>query len=274
MEFLSLERPPEPPSGRRLTRAEAIGLSILAHALLLLLFMQGARLVPESVIRWLGARAVPARSQQTPADRPDEATLNQPKPPKPPESRIPLKFAYVKVPNDTATAPNKTAPLLSDRDRHARQEVPTPSDARLFTRDPHSEGQSIDRVRPDPTLKEGPDAPTPSGPEAKKPAAEERPGLTEGEGAGQDQTPEEKQADAKPGDEETRDATIVRGDLVPPSGGAAASPPPGTGQAAPGTSRSTPGRTASVPGGGARTPADLKPHTEYKFQFNNPGWLK
>jgi TonB family protein len=272
MEFLSLEHPPEPSSGRRLTRAEAIGLSVLAHLLLLLLFMQGSRLVPESVMRWLEARAVPVRSQVAATDRPpDEAVLSQPKPP---ESRIPLKFAYVKVPNDTTT-PNKNALLLSDRDRRARQEVPTPSDAKLFTRDPHSEGQSIDRVRPDPSLKEGPDAPTPSGPESKKPAAEERPGLTEGEGAGPDKAAQEKQDDAKAGDEEAHDATMVRGDLVPPTGGAGASPPQRTGETgAQGTNRSTAGHPATVPGGGARTPADLKPHTEYKFQFNNPGWLK
>jgi TonB family protein len=275
MEFLSLQTPQEPEPARRLTRAEAIGLSVLAHALLFLLIMQGPSLAPEALRRWLGSRPVPDRPLPSPDGRvPDSDTRREATRPKPPETRIPLKFAYVKVPNDTTT-PNKDALLLSDRDRRARQEVPTPPDVLSFTRDPHSEGRSIDRVRPDPTLVEGPDAPAPSGPEATRPEADAKTGLAEGKGPGQEQAHEEPPSDAADSDEAGRDATIARGELIPPAGGAAPGPPPAAGQeGAPNPRRPTGGRPPSSPGGGSRQPADPKPRTEYKFQFNNPGWLK
>jgi hypothetical protein len=98
-----------------------------------------------------GAAAAPAPPPTPVRTQPAPDALRQPS--------IPLKFAYVKVPNDDAPARNPTAPLFSDRDRRARQEVPTPSDAKRFSIDPHSEGDSIDRVRPDPSRPEGPESP-------------------------------------------------------------------------------------------------------------------
>jgi TonB family protein len=230
--------------------------------------------VPEGLVKWLGVRARPVDPAIADA-RPADATVHPPERPKPTERRMPVKFAYVKVPNDTPTTPNPHAALLSDRDRRARQEVPTPPDATQFTRDPHSVGDSIDRVRPDPTLAEGPDAPAPSGPQVEKPA-DQRAGLAEGAGAGVD--PSQKDADAAAEAEEADgsagDATIVRDDLVPPNGETGTTTPPDAGGAGGPGSRPTGGRRSSAAPGGARQPADLKPRTEYKFQFNNPGWLK
>jgi len=279
MDFLSLQGSAGPPPARRLTRAEAIGLSLLAHALLLLLLVQGPRLAPEGLKRWLRARPVAVESVPAVAGASlDDRTPPEPSPPAPPQTRIPLKFAYVKVPNDTATAANKDATLLSDRNRRARQEVPTPPDVARFSRDPHSRGDSIDRVRPDPTRPEGPDAPTTSGPEVTDHAVDDREGLGEEPGSGQEPGNDTTNAPADaPGPEgSSGDATIVRGDLVPPAGGTAPGPPPAAGGSA--GRRATPstgGRSTAPPeGGGSRRPADLKPQTEYKFQFNNPGWLR
>jgi TonB family protein len=277
MDFLSLQGSAEPPTARRLTRAEAIGLSVLAHGLLLLLLIQGPRLAPEGLKRWLRARPVPAGSVPEVAGAPlDARTPPEPPPPAPPQTRIPLKFAYVKVPNDTATAPNRDATLLSDRDRRARQEVPTPPDATLFTRDPHSKGDSIDRVRPDPTRPEGPDAPTPSGPEVTEHRADDRIGLGEEPGPGQEQGNDNPPADAVGPEGSSGDATIVRGDLVPPAGGAGPNPTPAAGEGAGRRGNPPTGGQSTGPaaGSGARRPADVKPQTEYKFQFNNPGWLR
>jgi len=277
MDFLSLQSSPEPPPARRLTRAEAIGLSVLAHALLVLLLIEGPRLAPEGLKRWLRTHPVPAEPVPGIAGAALEGrTAPEPPRPAPPQTPIPLKFAYVKVPNDTASPPNKDATLLSDKDRRARQEVPTPADVALFTRDPHSKGDSIDRVRPDPTRPEGPDAPTPSAPEVIEPRADDRVGLGEGAGPGLDSESDNEPADAVGPEGSSGDATIVRGDLVPPAGGPAPSPPPSTGGSA--GSRGNPptggGSTGSAAGGGSRRPTDLTPRTEYKFQFNNPGWLK
>ena len=277
MDFLSLQSSPEPPPPRRLTRFEAIGLSVLAHALLLLLLIEGPLLAPEGLKRWLQARPMPTEPVPRLAGDPLEGrTAPEPPRPTPPQDRIPLKFAYVKVPNDTASAPNKDATLFSDKDRRARQEVPTPSDVTQFTRDPHSKGDSIDRVRPDPTRPEGPDAPTPSGPEVIEPRADDRVGLGEGTGPGQNPESGSPPADAIGPEGPAGDATIVRGDLVPPVGGAAPGAPPATvDSTARRGSSSTGGRsTGPAAGGGSRRPADLKPQMEYKFQFNNPGWLK
>jgi TonB family protein len=155
MEFLSLEEPVEVPTVR-VSRSEAILLSIGAHLLLLLLFLLGpgaaARVLPESVLAFLAAR--PPRSiapsaalepwrQGAPAPKPKDT------------ARIPLRFAYVNVPNDVATEKNPNARLQSDKNRRARQEVPTPPDARRLSSDPHSEGTSIERVKPDPNRPEG-----------------------------------------------------------------------------------------------------------------------
>jgi len=277
MDFLSLNASPEPPSARRLTRAEAIGLSVLAHLLLVLLLIEGPDLAPEGLKRWLQARPAPAESAQgTTATLEDKRAALVPPRPKPPQDRMPLKFAYVKVPNDTASAPNKDATLLSDKDRRARQEVPTPSDATLFTRDPHSKGDSIDRVRPDPTRPEGPDAPKPSGPEVAKPRPEDMVGVGEGTSPSQEPASDNPPADAPGPEGTTGEATIVHGDIVPPAGGTAPSPPSASGESSGRSGNPSTGSRSTGPalGGGSRRPTDLKPQTEYKFQFNNPGWLK
>src|SRR6266850_1662208 len=152
MEFLSLQEPVEVPTVR-VSRSEAILVSIGLHLLLVLLFVFGpgvaSLVLPESVLAFLGARprfvhvdsetAVAAASGAKPRDA----------------AKIPLKFAYVNVPNDTASNKNPNARLLSDKNRRARQEVPTPPETKKFSIDPHSKGTSIDRVKPDPSRPEG-----------------------------------------------------------------------------------------------------------------------
>jgi hypothetical protein len=136
--------------------------------------------------------------------------LTQPHGPEKKAPRIPLKFAYVKVPNDTPAPKNPDAHLLSDKDRRARQEMPTPPDARQFSRDPHSQGDSIDRVKPDPRLAKGPDMPKPLTPAAPK--GPDTPSA--GQSTGRDSGAGEKA--------ESEEAHIARaqgppGEIVPPS---------------------------------------------------------
>ena len=168
MEFLSLEDPVEVPTVR-VSRSEAILLSLGLHLLLVLLFLFGpgvaSRVLPESILALLGARppstrdlyAVPEDSEKT-ASKPE----NRPK--------IPLKFAYVRTPDDHLVKGNPAAKILSDKSRKASQEIQTPPKLKEFSIDPHSEGTTVERIRPDPRLAEGKDAvdPVPPGTDASR----------------------------------------------------------------------------------------------------------
>src|SRR2546425_197438 len=192
MEFLSLEDPVEVPTVR-VSRSEAILLSLGLHLLLVLLFLFGpgvaSRALPESILALLGARppstrelyAVPEDSEKT-ASKPE----NRPK--------IPLKFAYVRTPDDHLVKGNPAAKILSDKSRKASQEIQTPPKLKEFSIDPHSEGTTVERIRPDPRLAEGKDAldPVPPGadasvqkPQANSPAPADREGIAENNDTGQ-----------------------------------------------------------------------------------------
>ena len=272
MEFLSLNETPAP-RAPRVTRAEAIGLSLLAHLLLILLFVQGERVLPEGMRRWLAARK-PDPVATRPADPADPVPPGAaPAPPQPETRKMPLKFAYVKIPDDRPAKPNPLAPLLSDRDRRARQEEPTPEDARRLGPDPHSKGDTIDRVRPDSNVPEGPDVDHPIGREAPKTPEEIRERTVEGPEKGEGRGPGAPGAGEGQSAETLEEATIARGEPVPPPGSARAAAPPAGSNLSPGGSMS-PGRLPPGSGGGAASTPNLKPGTEYKYQFNNPSWLK
>ncbi|HKN47187.1 MAG TPA: hypothetical protein VJ144_04360, partial [Candidatus Polarisedimenticolia bacterium] len=164
MEFLSLQEPiPEPAA--QVTRTDAVVISVGLHVLALVLFLFLPRYLPPSVLELFAPKPVrvaslrpEARPLTQPVPRRAETPLRRP--------RIPLKFAYVKVPNDVAAPKNPLSPLLSDKDRRARQEMPTPPGTRKPSLDPHSQGDTIERVRPDPNLAGGRDsleAPVPQG---------------------------------------------------------------------------------------------------------------
>jgi TonB family protein len=152
MEFLSLQETAAQPVAR-LNRTEALLVSVALHLLLVVLLAPLPRWLPGPLLAFLGSRPVRTEAADVPADTRQEAAAKVPEE----KSRIPLKFAYVKVPDDRSVPPDRSSPLLSDRNRRARQEVPTPPSARRFSRDPHSEGDTIDRVRPDPSRPEGPE---------------------------------------------------------------------------------------------------------------------
>src|SRR6266704_915607 len=165
MEFLSLQEPVEQPAVK-LSRAEAVFVSVGLHLLLLLLFLVGpaiaTRILPESIVRLLAARP--------PLEHPADETLRLTQPEKAAERkppRIPMKFAYVRTPDDNPIDKNPNARLLSDKSRRARQEVPTPPDMKQFSIDPHSQGDTIERIRPDPRLKAGRDTIEPPSPQQK-----------------------------------------------------------------------------------------------------------
>jgi outer membrane biosynthesis protein TonB len=120
---------------------------------------------------------------------------------------------------------------------------------------------------------EGPDADHPIGRENPKEAEKDRQTIVEGPDRGEGRGPGAPGSGEGNPAETGEEATIAHGDLVPPPGTAGAvSPPPG--------SESSAGRSATAgnehpgSGGGTRSTPNLKPGTEYKFQFNNPGWLK
>ena len=191
MDWLSLQEPGPPPALRP-TRAEAVMISVAAHLLLLLLFIVVPDRLPVALRRLLEgstARATPLAKAATPANG---AAAPEAAPRRIPENKIPLKFAYVRVPDDVPSPKNPDARLFSDKDRRARQEVPTPPDARRFSLDPHAEGNSRERVRPDPSRPEGPEvleqAPPPAGSRQAR-------GGPEGRGANA-QDPERKAASA------------------------------------------------------------------------------
>lgn len=249
MEFLSLQEPAAQPAPR-LTRVEAVLVSLALHLLTLLLVLILPKSLPESVLAFFrsrppsaaaGAAAEPASAQTLPerADQP----------------KIPLKFAYVKVPNDTATARNPTAPLLSDKNRRARQEVPTPRDVREFSIDPHSRGDSIDRVRPDPSV--------PEGPESVEPAP--RPADTAGTAQASASGRSARGPKGEPGDR----TPAVEGPAPRPTGeGTEAAGGPESGE------KSEPGAGAGDSQEDLRQALSNLKAGEYKFQFNNPGYLR
>src|SRR3989442_646971 len=151
MEFLSLQEPVEQPA-IKLSRAEAVFVSIGLHLLLLLLCLLGpqiaTRLLPESIIVFLAPRP--------PLQRPEDAALRLTQPDKAAERKspkIPVKFAYVRTPDDNLVDRNPGARLLSDKSRRARQEVATPPSVKQFSIDPHSRGDTMERIRPEPRLR-------------------------------------------------------------------------------------------------------------------------
>ncbi|HEU4403426.1 MAG TPA: TonB C-terminal domain-containing protein [Candidatus Polarisedimenticolia bacterium] len=156
MEFISLNHP-EPPGRRSLTRVEALLLSFGLHLLVVLLALYLPEVLPESVIAFFRPRpALLAVSRPESTSRPESVPrLERPK--------IPLKFvtrdSSVRVPNDVAVPKNPDAPILSNRNRRARQEAPTPPHAKELSFDPHSAGDTIERIRPDPTRRAGHDTP-------------------------------------------------------------------------------------------------------------------
>jgi TonB family protein len=156
MEFLSLEQP-EPRGRREMTRLEAQVASLALHLLVALLLLYVPQRLPESIRAFFGSRPPQPRTPTS------VAAASQPEPaPRKPEPEIPLQFSYVdpsvRVPNDTPVRENPKARVLSDRNRIARQEVPTPREARRFSPDPHSEGDTFHRMRPDPSRPEGPES--------------------------------------------------------------------------------------------------------------------
>ena len=265
MEFLSLSEPVETPT-LKVGRSEAVLLSIGLHLLLLLLVMFGpvaaSRFLPQSIITFLSPRLPAARPQ------PPTALAGGPAPaPKQPESRkVPLKFAYVSVPHDEASSKNPTAPLASDKDRRARQETRTPPDAKRFSIDPHSEGTSIDRVKPDPKRAQGrEDVEAQS--RARRGSSSSGDGATGTGAVARNSTPQIASAPRPDG---------------PRAQGRAPESAPGR-QAAPGREGSPP-VDPGVPEGTAeqgddpreslkQALSDLKAG-EYKFQFNNPAYLR
>ena len=143
MEFLSLEDPVEVPTVR-VSRSEAILLSIGLHLLLVLLFLFGpgvaSRVLPESILAFLGARPPASRAPSEVAGPTTTKPENR--------AKIPLKFAYVRTPDDHLVKANPAAKILSDKSRKASQEIPTPPKLKEFSIDPHSEGTTVERIRP------------------------------------------------------------------------------------------------------------------------------
>ncbi|HKB08651.1 MAG TPA: energy transducer TonB [Candidatus Polarisedimenticolia bacterium] len=262
MEFLSLQEPGEEPVVK-VSRSEAVLLSVGVHLCLVLLFLLGPalaiRVLPKPILALLSQRPPPALATTPPV----APTTTQPKQPE--RDKIPLKFAYVSVPNDIATEKNPNARLQSDKNRKARQEVPTPRDARKFSTDPHSEGTSIDRVKPDPSRPEGREDV-----EARQRAARGSP-STEGRGAttgakGGNQKAQEASAQGPGGMQHPREV-----------------PEAGAGEAETKGEGGTAGQRGVLDGTGepgAETRENLKQALsdlksgEYKFQFNNPSYLR
>ena len=166
MQFLSLEEPVERPVAG-VNRAEAVLLSVGAHLLVLLIFLfapgVASRVLPPSIVALLRARPPVAdpRDAPSPAAPPVKGI-------KPESPKIPLQFAYVRTPDDHAVEKNPGARLLSDKSRRSRQEVPTPPHAKEISLDPHSTGDTIDRVRPDPRIAAGRDSLEPARPRAEE----------------------------------------------------------------------------------------------------------
>jgi TonB family protein len=264
MGLLSLQDPPQEPAPR-LTRAEAIFVSIGVHLLIfLVLFVLPGR-IPAPLMALLAPRpAAPVPSAEA-AD--DPAAGEEPEPEAPP---IPLKFAYVRLPDDAPVERNPDALLLSDASRLARQEVPTPEDAEEFSIDPHSEGDSNERVKPDPETPAGREEPGAStagesevllseGPPAPDGAigAGEGTGADEGEGRGDGGGGGERLADAG------REGAAGRSGAGPGGREGDAGGPAGN------------GRPAAVdPQEKLRQALADIASQEFKFTFHNPAYLR
>ena len=108
MEFLSLKQP-RPLAARRLTRAEGILLSLLLHVLLFLLVLYLPGHLPASVISFFRPRP-PGPAAASAAEVAASPALSSDHPLEKP--KIPLKFAYVKVPEDRAVEKNPTSPYF------------------------------------------------------------------------------------------------------------------------------------------------------------------
>jgi len=262
MDVLSLLQP-EPPPPRRLTRTEALLASFAVHLMLLLLALFLPQHLPAPLLAFLTAR--PPRTEPAPepaAENPAQAGAAPAQPKRPPaQPQIPLTFAYVRLPHDTASAKkNPKAPLLSDKNRQARQPVPTPPKVTQFSIDPHAEGNSIERVEPDPSRPEGPESPKESETASKRGAG--------GGGGGSESA-----------------------QRLPGNGGSGASPEPLTPEAPGGTSRAGAGAAGGVPtpalppgspgeGAGEGVAGTLRDTLtemqsgEYKFAFRNPAYLR
>jgi len=221
-----------------------------------------SRVLPESILAFLGAH--PPRAHAAPAaSEPWEQAAQAPK--QKDSAKIPLKFAYVNVPNDLATAKNPNARLLSDKNRRARQEVQTPNDARRFSSDPHSEGTSIERVKPDPSRPEGREDVEPR---QRAPRGAPSAGAT-GTAAGTLARNRAGRGAATP-----RPDGLLRSGEVP---GNAPGVQESQGEGEPSGDRGVPEGTGE-PGDDPKESlkqalSDLK-SGEYKFQFNNPAYLR
>ncbi len=256
MEFLSLQEPAAPEPARRLTRAEALFASFGLHLLLLLLLLYAPGRIPESIGALLRPRppraAVPAVAGAPSPEAPPAPRAEAPK--------IPLKFAYVKVPNDVPSARNPNAPLLSDKNRRARQEMPTPPDARQFSIDPHSEGTSLERERPDPSRPEGRD-----NPEIVPPP----PGRAAGGGAAGSQQRSGKGEAGAGGPE----AVEGPGRLAAGPGGGSEGTLGPTGRPGPPGPEGDEGATGDPREDLKQALTDIQ-SGEYKFTFRNPAYLR
>jgi hypothetical protein len=265
MDFLSFGEP-KPAPGAQVTRTEAFVVSVGIHLLLFLLLFALPAFLPQSLREFFVGRPAPAPD---PALRQGLAAIDEPSPPVATEPEIPLEFAYVKLPDDRPVEDNPTAPLLSDRNRRARQEVPTPAEVARLTIDPHSEGDSITREIPDPTIPEGIDRIEPES--AGSPDGASDPGEGIDQGNLGDRSAE---GDAAPegSPDEGRGAEDAR-----PEGG----PLPRREEPDPGEEGG-----AIPPGSGSSKGFDYKPSEdlksalsdmkvgERKFIFRNPGFLK
>ena len=259
MEFLSLSEPVEKPTFK-IGRSEAVLVSIGLHLFLLLLFLFGpgaaSRLLPASILAFLTPRPASQQAQEeafaTGAPKPADST------------KIPLKFAYVSVPNDAETKRNPKAPLVSDKNRRARQEMPTPPDTKRFSIDPHSEGTSIDRVKPDPSKPMGREdveaqsrarhgSSGAGGPGEKVLARNNAPAATETPRPDGLRPSEQNQGRGSEGPQGTQSETGSTGDQGIPEG----------------TSEQGEDTRENL----KQALSDLK-SGEYKFQFNNPAYLR
>ena len=266
MEFRSLLQHEE--EGRpSVTRIEAHVFSVGLHLLLLLLVLYLPGALPPAVAAFFRAAPRPLTPPQ------ESATPATPVPRPAQPLQIPLTYASVdlsvRVPNDHAVKENPNAPILSNRNRQARQEMPTPSDAQRLSIDPHSEGDTIHRVKPDPDR--------PEGPEVAEPTDGERPGTP---------TEEAGLAEAKAREAASRGAGTAAGSGAPAGhatgGEGTKGPPPGAGTGGPGGGQ--PGQADLDPGAleelaqkaGDRLRESLRDvqSGEFKFTFHNPAYLR
>lgn len=272
MEFLSLNESPAP-RAPRVTRSEAIGLSLLLHALILLLFVQGDRVIPETLRRWLALQdSRPATPPSTMVPSPDAATEPALVQPRPQPRKMPVMFTYVRIPDDSGKERNPQGQLMSDRDRLARQELRTPADARRLSLDPHSIGDSVNRERPNPNITEGPDTDEPTGTDQVPKRDASSTAQTDSTEKGEGQGPGEPGAGTGTQAISEEEATIVRGEPTPPGVMSGAVIPPGSEDRTGRKGRS--GGNQPGAGGGAGSSPTLRSGTESKFQFDNSGWLR